>query len=90
MKNPKDKSKLGVNPTPDQLAGIPFSIDEDQNAEPHGKPDGHRNRKPAKKHDNGARLPKRYGPPTADDLAGIPISVEDQEDLTARPRKHRK
>jgi hypothetical protein len=79
---------LVPGPTPDDLAGIPVSQEEDQRAA------RIRGLKPASGRPRGVlrvrgkpRAKRTAGLPTADDLAGIPVTADGREDLTVRPRK---
>ena len=74
-------------PTPDDLAGIPVCMDEEQPTK------GVRERSVKVRGRSGnkdrgevvAPLPK--GPPTANELAGIPVTADGEADLTVLPRK---
>jgi hypothetical protein len=90
MSTPDAESRGANRPTPDELAGIPVCLEEDDPMvlvlEPRDVNCGPRAglRLPA-----AAPLPPAGYRPTADDLAGIPVSAEGAEDLTVRPWKRR-
>jgi hypothetical protein len=84
-------------PTPDDLAGIPVCLEEDnptiRTRKSHGPQraggPGVRVRGPRTRGSLSSvqgSQPSKHAP-TADDLAGIPVSVEEDEDLTVRTRK---
>lgn len=88
MKTPKPNSSRLDPPSPDDLAGIPVSKEEGNNATRPREGRGAKVRGRGRKSTgNSPPPPLPQGPPTADDLAGIPISAEGEEHLTARPRK---
>jgi hypothetical protein len=75
-------------PTPDDLAGIPVSKEEDN---PIIRVRGGRSRGRGGKKVRGAAPASPPAPPSADDLAGIPVSAEGDEQVMVRPRKpHRR
>jgi hypothetical protein len=86
--SPESRSPRFDKPKPEDLAGIPACLEEDnprlgtqESQDPQ-----------VVMHPTvlvGGSLPgwRANRPPTADDLAGIPVCAEGDEDLTVRPRK---
>jgi hypothetical protein len=97
MNTPVPGSPSPGKPTPDDLAGVPVCLEEDnptiRTRKSHGpqraggpgvRVRGHK-RRGSLSRAQGSQPSKRA--PTADDLAGIPVSVEEDEDLTVRTRE---
>jgi hypothetical protein len=89
MSNPLPGARGHDNPTPDDLAGIPVSIEEDRPAIRARAPRGANVRGGGGTRAPGAPPAPPQAPPTADDLAGTPVCAEGAEDVTVRPRKPR-
>jgi hypothetical protein len=89
MSTPRPRSPRNEHPTPDDLAGTPICLEDDQS--PSGS--GGSKLPKAVRTRGSTRGPSGHAieapPPTADDLAGIPIIDEAAEDLTVRPSKRK-
>jgi hypothetical protein len=89
MSTPRPRSPRNESPTPDDLAGTPICLEEDESPT---RSAGSILPKAVRTRGNiGGRSGHATEPPptTADDLAGIPITDEAAEDLTVRPSKRK-
>jgi len=91
MSTPIPEPTRSDKPTPDDLAGVPACIEEDQPTMQVRGSQAPRQTVRSRGSTGGTpgrRIMERT--PTADDLAGIPVCAEVDEDLTMPPRKPKK
>ncbi len=84
------ESTRSDKPSPEDLAGVPACMEEDQ---PTVQMRGSRAPRAVRSRGSTGAAPRSRimkRTPTADDLGGIPVCAEGDEDLTVRPRKSTK